>query len=104
MRSIGWDPSRTPPQVNPVSYVVPFLAYVVMAVTVGLIAAATGSDTLGEGIVLGLVLGIGLTLMHTLVDANFDPVKPEPWTWFAVNGAYHLIGMLILAVIISAWT
>jgi hypothetical protein len=103
MRSIGWDESRTPPQMSPMTYVVPLLAYVVMAVSVGLLAVATGSDTLGEGIVLGLVLAIGLILMHVLIDANFDPNKPEPWTWFAVNGSYHAIGVLILAVVVSAW-
>jgi uncharacterized protein DUF1761 len=102
-RSIGWDPERTPPEMNPMTYVVPFLAYLVMAVAVGMIAAAAGSDTLADGIVLGLVLGIGLSLMHTLVDAAFDPNKPQPWTWFAINGSYHALGLLIVAVVVSAW-
>jgi Protein of unknown function (DUF1761) len=103
MRSIGWDPARTPPQMSPTAYVVPLLAYLVMAIAIGLLAAATGSDTLGDGIVLGLVLAVGLILMHTLVDATFDPNKPEPWTWFAINGAYHGIGVLIVSIIVSAW-
>ena len=102
-RSIGWDPERTPPEMSPTTYVVPFLGYVVMAVAVGLLAAALDSDTLGEGIVLGLVLGVGLSLMHTMIDANFDPNKPEPWTWFAINGSYHAIGLLIVSVIVSIW-
>jgi hypothetical protein len=102
-RSIGWDESRTPPQTSPMTYVVPLLAYLVMATAVGLLAAATGSDTLADGIVLGLVLAVGLTLMHTLVDATFDPNKPEPWTWFAINGSYHALGLLIVSVIVSAW-
>ena len=103
-RSIGWDPERTPPQMSPTTYVVPFIAYLVMAAAVGMIAAAAGSDSIGEGVVLGLVLGVGLALMHTLVDATFDPNKPEPWTWFAINGTYHALGLLIVAVIVSAWT
>ena len=45
----------------------------------------------------------GLLLMHTLVDATFDPNKPEPWTWFAINGMYHALGILIVAVIVSVW-
>ena len=102
-RSIGWDPERTPPEMKPTTYVVPFLAYLVMAVAVGMIAAAAGSDTVADGIVLGLVLGVGLSLMHTLVDATFDPNKPQPWTWFAINGSYHALGLLIVAVIVSAW-
>ena len=102
-RSIGWDPERTPPQMSATTYVVPFIAYLVMAAAVGVIAAATGTDEIAEGIILGLVLGIGLSLMHTLVDATFDPNKPEPWTWFAINGTYHALGLLIVAVIVSVW-
>jgi hypothetical protein len=102
-RSIGWDPERTPPQMSPTTYVVPGLAYLVMAIAVGLLAAATGTDTAAEGVILGLVLGIGLSLMHTLVDATFDPNKPQPWTWFAINGTYHALGLLIVAVIVAVW-
>jgi uncharacterized membrane protein YeaQ/YmgE (transglycosylase-associated protein family) len=102
-RSIGWDPERTPPQQSVTTYIVPFLAYVAMAIAVGMLAKALGSDSAGEGIVLGLVLGIGLSLMHTLVDATFDPNKPEPWLWFAINGTYHAIGLILVAVIVSVW-
>ena len=103
-RSIGSDPERTPAEMKPMTYVVPFFAYLVMALAVGMIVAAVGSDSLADGIVLGLVLGVGLSLMHTLVDANFDPNKPQPWTWFAINGSYHALGLLIVSVIVSIWT
>ena len=102
-RSIGWDPARTPPEVKATTYLVPFVAYLVMAAAVGSVAAATDTDTIGEGFVLGLVLGVGLSLMHTLVDASFDPNKPQPWAWFAINGTYHALGLLIVAVVVAAW-
>ena len=102
-RSIGWDPERTPPQMSPTSYIIPFLAYVVMAIAVGMLAKATGSDDVTEGLILGLVVGVGLSLAHTLVDATFDPNRPEPWVWFAINGAYHTIGLVIVSVIVSVW-
>ena len=95
-RSIGWDPERKPPGMQPATNAIPGVAYLVMAVAVGLLAPATGTDTLPEGIILGLVLGIGLSLMHTLVNATFDPNKPEPWVWFAINRTYHALG-------ISSW-
>jgi hypothetical protein len=102
-RSIGWDATRPAPEMSVTTYVVPLLAYLVMATAVAIIARVTGSDTFGEGIILGLVVGIGLSLMHTLVDATFDPNKPEPWVWFAINGTYHALGLLIVAVIVSVW-
>jgi len=102
-RSIGWDPEQRLPQMKATTYVVPLVAFLVMAVAVGLLAAVTESDTIGEGVVLGLILGIGLSLMHTLVDATFDPNKPQPYTWFAINGSYHALGLLIIAVVVSVW-
>jgi hypothetical protein len=102
-RSIGWDENRASPQASAMTYVVPLVAYLVMAVAVAMLAAATGTDELGEGIVLGLVLAVGLSLAHTFVDASFSPEKPQPWTWFVINGTYHAIGLVILAVIIAIW-
>jgi uncharacterized membrane protein YeaQ/YmgE (transglycosylase-associated protein family) len=102
-RSIGWDSQRPPPEMSVMTYVVPLIAYLVMAAAVGIIAEATASDTLAEGLILGLVVGIGLSLMHTLVDASFDPNKPEPWTWFAINGTYHTLGLVIVALIVAFW-
>ena len=101
--AIGWDESRPQPQTNPVTYVVPALLYLIAAIATGLIAAATGTDTLTEGITLGLVTGLGFALPMTGVEATFDPNKPKPMTWFAITVAYHLIGFLILAVVIAIW-
>jgi hypothetical protein len=102
-RSIGWDPNRTPPQMSVATYVVPLIGYFVMAVATAMIAIATGADGFGDGIVLGLVIGIGYLAMHSLVDATFDPNKPQPWTWFAINSSYHALGILVVAVLVSIW-
>ena len=103
MRSIGWDPSRGQPDASVVSYLPSLVAYLVAATAVGLLAAATGSDNLAAGITLGLVIGIGLALTLTAVDASFDPIKPHPWSWFAISGMYHLLGLLMVAVLVSVW-
>jgi hypothetical protein len=102
-RAIGWDESRTPPQANPTTYAIPLVLYVVAAIATGLLAAATGSDTIGEGLVLGLVVGIGYALPEIVSDATFDPNKKQPWVWAAITGAYHLIGLVILGVLVSIW-
>jgi uncharacterized membrane protein YeaQ/YmgE (transglycosylase-associated protein family) len=67
-----------------------------------MIAVATNSDTFGEGIVLGLVIGIGYAVASALVGATFE-TRPEPRTWFAITAAFNLIGLVIVAVIVSAW-
>lgn len=102
-RSIGWDPAATPPQMTPITYVVPLAVYVVAAVATALLAGATGSDTFGEGIVLGLVVGIGFAVPLTVTEAVFDPNKPAPWTWWIITAAYHVVGLLLVAVLVSVW-
>jgi Protein of unknown function (DUF1761) len=102
-RSIGWDPTARPPEQRITTYLVPALAYFVMAIATALVASATESDTFGEGVVLGLVIGIGFAAMHSVVDATFDPNRPQPWTWFAITASYNLIGLLIVAILVSVW-
>ncbi len=102
-RSIGWAASQRPPQMKPSAYILPAAAYVVAAIATGILAAATGSDTLMEGIVLGIVVGVGYAVTLTAVEAVFDPNKPQPWTWFGISASYHFLGLLIVAVLVSVW-
>ena len=99
--AIGWDDSRPQPQTNPMTYVVPAVLYLVAAIAMAILAAATGTDTLMEGLVLGLITGIGFALPMTGVEATFDPNKPKPMTWFLITVAYHLIGFAILGVTVA---
>lgn len=82
---------------------VPALLYLVAGITTAILAAATGTDTLTEGITLGLITGIGFALPMVGIEATFDPNTPKQMTWFAITVAYHLIGFLILAVVIAIW-
>jgi hypothetical protein len=85
-------------------YVGPLTTCLVATIATAMLAEATASDTLGEGLVLGLVLGVGLALTTLFVTGIFDPKKPEPMTWFAITGGYHLVGLLIVGAIVGAWT
>ena len=102
-RSIGWDPNQTPPGMSAKDIAIPFVAYLVAATATAMLATATGSVDLSGGIVLGLVIGVGFALVLMAVTAAFDPQKPAPWTWFAVAGGYHFVGLLITAIIVSIW-
>lgn len=99
--AIGWDPARQPPQMNPMTYAVPALLYLIAAIAMAIIAAATGTDSITEGLVLGLITGIGFALPMTGVEATFDPNKPKPMAWFLITVAYHLIGFAILGVAVA---
>jgi len=101
-RSIGWDPASEQ-QMSPAVYAVPALFYLVAATATAMLAAATGSDDWAGGVMLGLVVGIGYALTIVASDAVFDPHKPQRWLWFAITGGYHLLGLVIVAVLVSVW-
>lgn len=104
MASIGWDPDpEDGPQMSTTEMILPFFAFLVTAIALGMLAAATGTDTLGEGLVLGLVAGVGVAAAITLVTAVYDPMSPKPMTWFWVTAGYHVVGILVASAIIGAW-
>ena len=95
MRGSGQSP-------GPAIYAVPLLGSILSAVALGMIALATATDTIGEGIVLGLIVGIGFAVSIAFVTATFESSKPKPFVWGAVNAGYHLAGNLVAAVVIAA--
>lgn len=84
-------------------YAVPLIGSLLSAIALGMLAEATGTDTLGEGLVLGAVGAIGFALSIALVTATFESTKPKPMVWGAVNAGYHIVGILVAAAIIGAW-
>ena len=88
---------------NPVVFVTPLIGSLLAAIALGMIAEATDTDTIGEGVVLGLVTGVGFAIAVSFVTAQFEASKPNRMLWGAVNGGYHLVGTLVAAVIIAAW-
>jgi uncharacterized protein DUF1761 len=102
MRSMGMDPTADRPSPGPEFFIVPFLAQLVEAIAMWMLAAATLTDTLGEGLVLGLVVGVGVSTMLVLVTATFE-TKPQRGIWFVITAGYHLVGLLIVGAIVGSW-
>lgn len=102
MRALDWQP---PPDYKPgpMLYVVPAITCLISAIAIATIAAASATDTLVEGVVLGLVAGIGLACAAVFVVAFFDPKKSHAMTYAAITGGYHVVGLLIASIIVAAW-
>lgn len=94
------DPGTRP---SPAIYVTPLVGSVLASVALGMLAEATGSDTLQRGIVLGLVCGIGFAVSITFVTAQFESEKPEPMVWGAITAGYHALGILVVAILVATW-
>lgn len=102
MASTGIDPRAAEGRPSAVIYVFPLLAYLVATIALAMLAEATDSTTLGHGIILGLVVGIGFGLTLYAVEAVFGE-RPKPGSWFLISGAYQLIGIVVAAVIVTVW-
>jgi uncharacterized membrane protein len=84
-------------------YVTPLVGSILSAVALGMLASATGTDSLVEGIALGLVVAIGFAVPISLVTAQFESQKPKPMVWGSVNAGYHVVGNLVAAIIVASW-
>lgn len=87
---------------NPVIFAGTFVAYLVTSIAMAMLARATGSDDLGDGVVLGVVTGIGFAMALIAVGTIYDR-KPKPAAWFAVNGVFNLLAFMIVGAIVAAW-
>ena len=88
---------------GPGIYLVPALGSLLSAIALAMLVEASETDSASEGLVLGLVVGVGFAISIALVTATFETTKPKPMVWGAVNAGYHLLGNLVAAVIIAAW-
>jgi hypothetical protein len=87
---------------NPVLFVGTYVAYAAAGLATALLAVGTGSDTAAEGVVLGLIVGVGYAFTAAAVTALYDR-KPQPMIWWLVNGIFNVIGLVVVALIISVW-
>jgi hypothetical protein len=84
-----------------VFYILPALFCLIATIATALLARATGTDTIGEGVILGLVVGIGYGLVLLVATSAFEFAKPAQFTWGLVTGSYHAVGLLLAAIILS---
>jgi hypothetical protein len=93
-------PENTTP--SPMFFIGTLVAYFVGAVATAMLALGTASDTVSEGVVLGVVIGVGYAMTAAAVTTIYER-KPQPTTYFWLNGIYNFVGALIVAIIVSAW-
>jgi hypothetical protein len=84
-------------------YLIPLFSSFAAAVSTAVLARATGSVTVRDGVILGLVAAVGYSVAVAGVDA-ISPSHPEPMTLFLITGSYHFIGLIVVAVIVTVWT
>lgn len=76
------------------------IGYFVTTVVIGLLVAATGADSLGDGLTLGVVLGIGFGMVGALVSQVYES---KGNSYFLINGLNAVLAYAIVAAILSVW-
>lgn len=102
--AIGWNEKDAAQATSAKMYVIPLVTCLVATVALAMLAEATATDTFGEGLVLGIVAAIGMVAAALYVTGFFDPRKPKPGVWIGITAGYHVIGLLVAAVILALWT
>jgi hypothetical protein len=77
------------------------IGYFVTTVVIGLLVAGLGVDTLGDGIVLGAVLGVGFGMVGALVSQIYETKGSAYWL---INGTNSVIAYAIVGAILAVWT
>lgn len=104
MRAVEWSPDDDEENTSPAFYLMPLITCALTALALAMLAQATATDTFGEGLTLGLVVGIGVAAAVVFVTGVFDPKRRHLATWFGVTAGYHVVGITIAAVIVALWT
>jgi uncharacterized protein DUF1761 len=102
MRSVGMTMPEGGERPGAAIYATPLIGDLIVAIATAWLAHATGSSTVGDGVLLGLVVAIGYMATLTSTTATFSQF-PEPVTWFWITASYNVVGVTILAIIVSAW-
>jgi hypothetical protein len=81
-------------------FVPTLIGYFVTTVVIGLLVAGLGIDSLGEGLVLGVVLGVGFGMVGALVNQVYEG---KGSSYFLINGVNAVIAYGIVGGILSVW-
>ncbi|SDP11053.1 DUF1761 domain-containing protein [Lentzea jiangxiensis] len=102
-RASGWDLNK-PEKTSPVVYLVPLATCFVLTLVTAMIGAASDTDTVMEGLLLGLVIGVGIASPVRFVTGAYDMTKPAPITFAAIGAGYHVVGLTLAGAILGQWT
>jgi hypothetical protein len=98
MREAKVTPGDGPPLVT---LLIPtFIGYFVTTIVIALLARAVGADDLTDGLVLGILLGVGFGVIGALVVQIYEQKGGSYWL---INGINAIIAYSIVAVIVTIW-
>jgi Protein of unknown function (DUF1761) len=99
-RSLGRDESARP-EGTALFYAGPPLISLVITVTSAVLMAALRIDSYADGLLFGLIVGVGYLVANT-VNIAINPNFPRPLHYALISGTYNLLGSLLVSTILVA--
>lgn len=84
---------------HPIFMVGPALCSLVITLASAVLMKALHISSFGAAVEFSLVVGIGYLVANT-VNIAINPNIPRPILYGAISGAYHLVGILMVGVIL----
>lgn len=83
-----------------ISFVSPLIGCLVISIATAILIHALEIEFLRDALVLGLIIGIGYAGAVSTINA-VTPITPRPLVQGAINGAYHIVGIVVVSLILA---
>lgn len=100
MASMGYAPPADQGSPSLAYMIAPLITCFLEVLVIAGLAVATGSDTFGEGLVLGIFVAVIADVLFA-VTAFFSPTFPNKMSWYLITAGYHVLGALVAGVLVA---
>jgi Protein of unknown function (DUF1761) len=90
-----------PFKMTPIFMAGPFRCGLVTSIACAILLRALGINTYGEGLVFGMIAGLGF-LTTTTVNTGINPNIPRPLLYGVISGSYFLVAGVMISLILTA--
>jgi hypothetical protein len=80
--------------------VITYVSYLFTVVVIALLVAGLGADDVGDGLALGVSLGIGFGTVLALSTQLYEEKGSSYWL---INGVAAIVGFSIVSIILALW-
>lgn len=81
-------------------YIGPFVSALVTSIATAVLVYALDISNVSNALTLGLILGVGVAFSISCNNA-INPKTPRPLLYGIVTGGYHVVGITIVAIILT---
>lgn len=100
--ALGNENRELPKKPGTIFIVGPLIASLLVVITTATLLRALAIDTLGDGIVFGLVVSIGYLVAQTL-NIAINPNFPRPLLYTLINAPYFIVCTVVASIILTLW-